>query len=739
MSENLIQFVLEAQKGNEDSFAKLYSRTLKSSYYLALKLTADAVQAQEVLKKAYAQAFCTLTKLKRPEAFEAWIKQKVAGAYKETQNFVYSDADGDVSAFRSEFLPVSVLADEALSKRIEDGVACLPKEQRTVTVLHYYVGMPTDFIAKFLSVSESTVNSLLAKARTSIVALLPRNDESLAEENLPVLTRIFQSSASKVEINNELVRSVFIYAIDAYENKDKAVEEAPVQPAEEPAKEETVAEPEEQQEEKAEEPDVATADADNSAEQEVKTEESSEEPDVEEEVRESEEPRTIVIDNKTKPSQAVVTGEDIFKEIDMSLVQLGTPVENVHDDTSASQETPGVYIGKANTPAKASVAEDEDDTKSDTAVAKKKLQPKTIIYIVLAALLVIAVAVSGILIANKDKDGESTTDNSAVSQQGETVKSLWTPEMFPDYEEISYFNEKCCIFKSAETGKYGLMDYQGNVVLEPNYVEFVRCSHGRDYTQRDSYHYLVRIEAGGSLYEISMVDYTVSSTVHETHSSTGDEFNERKYSERDRYHNGYAAVRDAETGKWGYISQQSDKLVIDCLYEAVNDGLSSEQYAMVDYCLAVDNGMVAVKKGGKMGVVDVSGNVLVNFEYDSILQGDAGVFIACKNDVWGILCVGQAVDTFDLPEVTPQAGSLDAIYEYATPLTGSYEVVDSTVNVRTEPGATGDDTLLGEIDEGTLVTVVAEYKDDNGKKWICFEYEDGYGWARATYLEEAGI
>lgn len=738
MSENLIQFVLEAQKGNEDSFAKLYSRTLKSSYYLALKLTADAAQAQEVLKKAYAQAFCTLTKLKRPEAFEAWIKQKVAGAYKETQNFVYSDADGDVSAFRSEFLPVSVLADETLSNRIEEGVACLPKEQRTVTVLHYYVGMPTDFIAKFLSVSESTVNSLLAKARTSIVALLPRNDESLSEENLPVLTRIFQSSASKVEINNELVRSVFIFAIDAYENKDKVVEEVTEKPAEEPVKDEAVAESEEEKQEAVSEEvkeDDVKAEADCSSDRTDENAESAED----EDSQENEEPRTIIIDNKTKPSQAVVSGEDIFKEIDMSLVQLGSSVENGQADAPVSQESSGVYIGKAKAAAQSVAPADAADTQSEPESSKKKLQPKTIIYIVLAALLVIAVAVSGILIARKNRGEEPTTDNVSVTENGETVKSLWTPETFPDYDEISYFNEKCCIFKSAETGKYGLMDYQGNVVLEPNYVEFVRCSHGRDYTQRDSYHYLVRIEAGGSLYEISMVDYTVSSTVHATHSSTGDELNERKYSERDRYHNGYAAVRDAETGKWGYVSQQSDKLVIDCLYEAVNDGLSSEQYAMVDYCLAVDSGMVAVKKGGKMGVVDVSGNVLVNFEYDSILQGDAGVFIACKNDVWGILCVGQAVDTFDLPEVTPQAGSLDAIYEYATPLTGSYEVVDSTVNVRTEPGATGDDTLLGEIDEGTLVTVVAEYKDDNGKKWICFEYEDGYGWARATYLEEAGI
>ena len=37
-----------------------------------------------------------MDKLKKPEAFEIWMKQNVAAVYKETQKFVFADADIDV-------------------------------------------------------------------------------------------------------------------------------------------------------------------------------------------------------------------------------------------------------------------------------------------------------------------------------------------------------------------------------------------------------------------------------------------------------------------------------------------------------------------------------------------------------------------------------------------------------------------------------------------------------------------
>ena len=53
MSENIIQYVTAARSGDTDAMAKLYSRTLKASYFLAEILSAEEDSAIDITKKAY--------------------------------------------------------------------------------------------------------------------------------------------------------------------------------------------------------------------------------------------------------------------------------------------------------------------------------------------------------------------------------------------------------------------------------------------------------------------------------------------------------------------------------------------------------------------------------------------------------------------------------------------------------------------------------------------------------------
>ena len=111
MSENMVQFVTAACNGDTDAMAKLYSKTLKASYFLADLLCAGDGSASELTKKAYAKAFCSIEKLKKPEAFEIWMKQNVAAVYKEGVKFVFGDADAGAQELSSEFLPEDILED----------------------------------------------------------------------------------------------------------------------------------------------------------------------------------------------------------------------------------------------------------------------------------------------------------------------------------------------------------------------------------------------------------------------------------------------------------------------------------------------------------------------------------------------------------------------------------------------------------------------------------------------------
>ncbi len=262
VSENIILFVEAARSGDTDAMAKLYSKTLKAAYFLADTLSAGDGSAMDITKKAYAKAFCSVDKLKRPEAFEIWMKQNVAAVFKEGKKFVFADADAGASESSSEFLSEEIFEDEEKSAAVIKAVAGLKTELRTAVVLHYYNGMPVAALAKFLGVSESTANALLGKARAEIVSAADVEVSGESNGSLPVLTKILQRAASAATIDNANVRDIFIYAIDAYEASKPVVtvqDETPVKEEEIPA-EEAVAEPAPEEKPEPETPAASPAD-----------------------------------------------------------------------------------------------------------------------------------------------------------------------------------------------------------------------------------------------------------------------------------------------------------------------------------------------------------------------------------------------------------------------------------------------------------------------------------------------
>lgn len=742
VSENIIQYVVAAGNGDTDAMAKLYSKTLKASYFLASTLCGDKQEAAEITKKAYARAFCNIDKLKKPEAFEIWMKQNVAAAYRETRKFVFSDADAGAVENSSEFLPESVLADAELGEKVIGAVAGLRPELKTALILYYNNGMPVQILAKFLGVSESTSNALIGKARSIILneTGLEASTESASGE-LPVITRLFQSKAAEVTIDGAYVRDIFLFAIEAYKELN------PVQPAaEEPAKEEPEAETSE--EETAEE---------NTAEDKEDT--VQEEPDVPEEdpertldyshteafyppVKPAEEPEKLpdnvvnfkqriseILDGAPSAESVSSAREDKSEEAE-NLIPEFTVAPDVTDDAlldfgaismskgdENSKEEPEEFVIPK---AKPYPVSSKPPVKKET----KKLDPKMIIIAVVAVLVILGFAGGGlaIIIGLANRSGDENIVQSDVGYS-------WKSGGFAGCSEIGYLDENAAYFKSTETGKYGLMDYQGNVILQPNYDGFERCSVGREYDESDNYHSLVVI--GNDKFEITVANgkVEISETPHLYHSIPTSTLEDKSYDERDRYFEGYAAAR--KNDKWGYVSQENDKKVISYKYEAVND-LEPGETAACDYCRPVTDGLVAVKKDGMMGIINLDEDVIVPFEYTNIMPGSDGVFVACKDGIWGVILVGEAQNTFTgvnfKVEVLPGvAVDKDAIGQYK--VTG-----EDGANVREDAGA--DYELVGELANGDIVNAYETKEAENGKTWVKVKVGDKFGWASLSNLEK---
>lgn len=688
MSENIIQYVNAAANGDTDAMAKLYSKTLKGSYFLATKLCTVEEQAINITKAAYARAFSNIDKLKKPEAFEIWMKQNVAAVYKEGVKFVYDDADAGAREMSSEFLPEDVLESDEKIEIIDKAVSSLKPELKTAIILHYNNGMPVPAIAKFLAVSESTANALLGKARAEILSLSGIDAApSDLSGTLPVLTKIFQKLAVETKIENSAVRDIFIYAIDAYENSRPVAAAPAVFEEKEAAVEEKI---QEQAPEQPSQPDNVL-----DFKQKINEILSASAP-----AAETEEEKEVAAEEK---SEAVVPE---FKAPSVNIPSNEPFMSRNHESVSSQPKK------------------------------KAPLNKKTIIIVVAAVLALIVLCFGiGKIVSNNNDDPSNIPDKSTTDENKVAATSKWVAGGFEECSEIEYLDENCAVFKSVTTGKYGLIDYEGNVILQPNYDGFVRCGNGKDYTGRNSYHSLVVI--GNQNYEFSVNNgvVTVSDIPHGSHGVEADPLGNTSYDERDRYFNGYAAAK--KDGLWGYVSEDKDKRVIKYQYEAVND-LESYEASSCDYCRPVsDNGLIPVKKDGMMGIINLDNDILAEFEYSNILPGKNGVFIACKAGTWGVILTGNAINSFAGVNITVQNAPSD-VPNADEPAEGRFVVIsEDGANVRSDAGSDYD--LLGELSEGDIVEGYAIKSAENGKKWLCIKYNGEYGWVSMNMLEPDGI
>ena len=718
LSENIVQLVTAAAGGDSDAAAKFYAKTLKTSYYLAYALANDESKTVEITKTAYANSFASFDKLLIPEAYEIWLKQNIATAYKDITEFSFADADADAQALTAEFLPESCFEDEELAKKVVAAVAALSTERRAALVLHYFNGMPPASIAKYFGVSESTANAILEKARGEVLAAVEVESASVTEGGeLPVLTRIFLRESEALELDSDVVRSIFAYAIETY----RASQPEPV--AEEPV---AITVPEEIGEPVIEEVTVQPADDSNALQEE-----------------------------------ADVAFEELRRSVGLN--EFEREVAPAQDDSRD--------ISSYSNP-----AESGGNDKP-----KNKVNVKAIILIVAILLVVVAAVVLLVKGGSSDDPAKETTTSSAQSNLP-AVK--WLEGAFEGMSEITYLNEDYCSFKSDETGLYGLLDYQGNVMLKPEYEGFSLCSPGRGYDSKADYHILAESD-GGKYLVMTNPDTGAIAVAKSTHDIEHEPAAEWappegvQYDEMDRTFEGYAAVRSGE--KWGYITANNGKLVIPYEYDAA---IIRDDYSASDYCYGFDSGLVAVRQGEKMGVIDINNNVVVPFEYDSILQGRGGVFIAQKEGKWGAILVGNAIELIERPteesttkeekttaeKTTAEKTTAEKTTEEKTtaentteekvtkPVTtvpsttdkpddeekttaadeddgvvGTYKVVRA-VNVRDDAGE--DNNRIGSIKVGETVKAYDSKKAPSGVTWIQIDFDGEKGWISTNFVEK---
>jgi RNA polymerase sigma-70 factor (ECF subfamily) len=167
--------VVQAQGGDHAAFERLALAVSDRVHGVAFNILRDRDRAEDATQQTLLAVWRDLPQLRDPARFEAWVYRiAVRACHAEARR---SRRWLSVVAPWSEDVPTVLDTDlEAVADRdqFERAFRRLSMDQRTVIVLHHFLGLTIEQVAETVGVSDGTVKSRLsracAKLRTSLRA-----------------------------------------------------------------------------------------------------------------------------------------------------------------------------------------------------------------------------------------------------------------------------------------------------------------------------------------------------------------------------------------------------------------------------------------------------------------------------------------------------------------------------------------------------------------------------------------
>jgi RNA polymerase sigma-70 factor (ECF subfamily) len=171
--ESSLNLIRRARSGDADAFAELYGEIYKDMYRFALYTLRNTADAEDAVSEAVADAYASIRKLKKAEAFKSWI-------FKILTNKC-TDRLREKSRQAGE-LDEQVL-DEGSSPGPEEGTFVrqlfleLAEDERLIIAMHVFGGYKSREIAEILHMNENTVRSKESRGLKKMSAALVRDGE----------------------------------------------------------------------------------------------------------------------------------------------------------------------------------------------------------------------------------------------------------------------------------------------------------------------------------------------------------------------------------------------------------------------------------------------------------------------------------------------------------------------------------------------------------------------------------
>jgi len=158
--------VQRAQSGETAAFERLYREHCGRVYALCLRLSGDAVRAEELTQDVFVRAWQKLGTFRGDSAFSTWLHRLtvnvVLGSRRSEGRRLAKVSPEDLDVLEVA-APMRTLPGERLD--LERAIAALPQSARTVFVMHEVEGYGHEEIGRLTGRAEGTSKALLHRAR----------------------------------------------------------------------------------------------------------------------------------------------------------------------------------------------------------------------------------------------------------------------------------------------------------------------------------------------------------------------------------------------------------------------------------------------------------------------------------------------------------------------------------------------------------------------------------------------
>ena len=174
-----------AANGNGEAFDEIYSRHKGFAYSIALRMTGNQADAEDLMQDAFVSVFRKVGSFRGDASFTTWLYRLVSNQVK--MHFRYRSSRPEIQTSDGE-LPEPWLA---MARRLDrgeqliDGLAIekamlmLPPGYRTAFILHDIEGYKHGEAARLSGHAVGTSKSQLHKARASLKAVLSKRSPAL--------------------------------------------------------------------------------------------------------------------------------------------------------------------------------------------------------------------------------------------------------------------------------------------------------------------------------------------------------------------------------------------------------------------------------------------------------------------------------------------------------------------------------------------------------------------------------